>query len=315
MNKILFGIISTLFILSSCKNLNDDEEKSKKYTYIEIVSEQSAFGGNRHKDANEPKDINAISDSAAYLEAFLRFHISSRVSSHFAKTYGTMSSIPVKFLLLNEKGIDISMTVTFTDKALKEKEIIDQIYSKSNVVKANDDIAKEENSKQFQSTAKIDSAKVKELSKFFRQKKDEFSNNNRTWYEPKSAPEFTNRNGLYCYFSTENEVPSNLRLRFQYHAEDWLFFSRIQFSIDGTAYEYIPYDTETDSGNGGKIWEWCDQALTPTDKDLIYALANAKAAKMKIIGRQYHDTKVVSADQITDIKRTLELYNALGGNY
>ena len=126
---------------------------------------------------------------------------------------------------------------------------------------------------------------------------------------------YTNKNGLYCYFLTEKGVPSNLRFRFQYHAEEWLFFSRIQFSIDGKAYEYIPDDTETDSGNGGKIWEWCDQALRPTDKELFYALANAKSAKIKIIGRQYYNTKEVSQEQIRDIKRAIDLYNAMGGQY
>jgi hypothetical protein len=314
MNKHLIRIIPVFFILASCQNSNNEEENKKTYKYIEIVAEQSAIGGVRQEE-EEPKEITAVSDSAAYLEAFKTFTISSKVSKDMIETYGNMNSSPVKFLLLNEKAQDISKTVYFIDKSLREKEIIDQFYSMGNMVKANYDRTNEEKTKQFQSNAKIDSAKVKELSKFFRQKKDEFSNYNRIWFEPNSAPKYTNKNGLYCYFLTENGMPSNLRFRFQYYAEEWLFFSRIQFSIDGTAYEYIPNDTETDSGDGGKIWEWCDQALTASDKELFYALANANSAKIKIIGRQYHDTKVVSTEQIKDIKRTLDLYNAMGGQY
>jgi hypothetical protein len=122
-------------------------------------------------------------------------------------------------------------------------------------------------------------------------------------------------NGIYCYFQTENNIPSNLRFRVQYHADDWLFISRIQFSIDGKAYDYIPSDVETDSGNGGRIWEWFDESLDSSDKELIDALANAKSAKMKLIGKQYHDIKAITTEQINSIKRTLEMYNAMGGNY
>ena len=106
-----------------------------------------------------------------------------------------------------------------------------------------------------------------------------------------------------------------LRFRVQYYSDDWLFFKKIQFSIDYNAYEYIPSDTETDSGNGGKIWEWFDEALTGRDKTLIYALADAKSAKMKFIGRQYYDIKTITKNQITDMKRVLELYRAMGGVY
>ena len=87
------------------------------------------------------------------------------------------------------------------------------------------------------------------------------------------------------------------------------------FAIDGKAFEYIPSDTETDSGEGGKIWEWFDQVLSKDDKPLIEALANAKSAKMKIIGRQYYDEKTVTSEQIAAIKHTLEFYRAMGGQF
>lgn len=63
------------------------------------------------------------------------------------------------------------------------------------------------------------------------------------------------------------------------------------------------------------IWEWFDQGLTVSDRELVYALSNAKSAKMKLIRRQYHKIKTISKEQIYGIKQTLELYNALGGQY
>ena len=99
----------------------------------------------------------------------------------------------------------------------------------------------------------------------------------------------------------------------QYYSDEWLFFNRVQFSIDGKAYEYVPLNTETDNGDGGYIWEWFDESITNSDKDLISALSNAKSAKMKLIGRQYFDIRTISKDQIKNIKRTLDLYKEMGG--
>lgn len=307
MTRQLLGLLLIATLLIACDN-------KKSYKYIEITAEQGSLGGVEKKE-KEPKSIKANSDSAAYLDAFQSFCISLKVNKDMKQAMGTVYSTPVNFKLLNDKGENIANTVYFIDKSKREKEIMDQIFAMNNTFQESVDMSKADNTKQFQATAKIDSAKVKDLSKYFRQKKDEFSNENKIWYEPNSAPQYTNRNGLYCYFQTENGIPSNLRLRFQYYADDWLFFSRIQFAIDGKAYEYIPDGTETDSGNGGKIWEWCDQPLSQADKELIYALANAKSAKMKIIGRQYHDQKTISQEQINSIKQTLDLYNALGGQY
>lgn len=163
--------------------------------------------------------------------------------------------------------------------------------------------------------SKIDSTKIAELTPYFKIKQDEFDPKAPVWYEPKSAPQYTNRNGIYCYFRTIDNKPQNFRFRMQYYADDWLFFHKVQFSIDEKAYEYIPNDTETDSGNGGKIWEWFDDAITTSsDKELIRALANAKTARMKIIGKQYYDIKEITPSQIKDIKRSLELFEAMGGS-
>ena len=217
------------------------------------------------------------------------------------------------FKLLNDKGIDITNTTFFANRTQREKEIEEQIFSMKNSVQDAVDNNKKEKTEEFKQTAKIDLAKIKELKQFFRVRKDEFSTTGKTWYEPKSAPRYTNKNGLYCYFQTENDMPSNLRFRMQYYSEDWLFFSKVQFSIDGKAYEYVPMDTETDSGDGGYIWEWFDESVSESDKELINALANAKSAKMKLVGRQYFDVRNISQDQIKGIKRTLDLYQAMGG--
>jgi len=307
MRGILFCLFLITVTLVGCDN-------KKTYQYIEVTAEQGVLGGIEEKE-KEPKIIKASSDSSAYLDAFQLFSISLKVNKDMKETLGTVYSTPIKFKLLNEEGEDIANTVYFENKDKREKEITEKTFAKGNTLQESVENRKEEDARNFQANAKIDSVIIKDLTKYFRQKKDEFSNNNKIWFEPKSAPQYVNRNGLYCYFHSENGLPSNLRFRIQYYAEDWLFFSKIQFAIDGKAYEYIPNSTETDSGDGGKIWEWSDQALTLDDRELIYALANAKSAKMKIIGSQYFDQKTISQEQIKSIKQVLDLYKAMGGQY
>lgn len=299
-------LLAFVVILSSCE---------KSYKYVEVVEEKGLLGSAAQVKEKDPKIISAANDSIAYLEAYEDFCISLKVNKDMQETMGNNYTTPIRFKLLNDKNEDIALLVSMKDKAIKEEEIKNKIFALPNSIKETTNKGEEGNAEGFKKTATIDSVKVKSLQRYFRVRKDEFSNANRKWYEPTNAPKYTNRNGIYCYFQTENEMPSNLRFRVQYHAEDWLFFSRIQFSIDGKAFEYIPSDVETDSGNGGHIWEWFDEPLTSSDRELIEALANAKSAKMKLIGKQYHDIKTLSADQINSIKRTLEMYNAMGGSF
>ena len=300
--KKLFFLFFVLALLTACE---------KKYKYVEIVREQSVIGGSSIKEKDE-KILSAPSDSVAYIEAFSKFCIAQKVYSDMReKGMADYLDIPIGFKLYNSEGIDIS-NIVFSTKVQQEEELVAKYMSMDNVV--GNSKGKSETKTDTQES-KVDSVKIKELLPYFKVKKDEFDPNGKTWFEPKSAPQYTNRNGIYLYFAVQNGKAMPLRFRVQYYSDDWLFFKKIQFSIDNNAYEYIPSDTETDSGNGGKIWEWFDETLTGSDKTLIYALADAKSAKMKFIGRQYYDIKTITKNQITDMKRVLELYRAMGGVY
>lgn len=298
MKKLFYSSFVVLFLFSSC-NFN------RKYKYVEVILDKSIFGEIDKKE-EDPKIIKAASDSDAYLAAYQKFCISVKVNNDMKASYGETFSTPLSFKLYNDKGVEIT-SIVFASKSTQEKEIESRIFSMSNSMDSKNEAPAK--------TVKVDSSKVKELEKYFNIINDEFSNNNKKWYKPKSAPKFIDCNGIYCYFQTENGVPSNLRFSVQYYASDWLFFKKIQFSIDEKAFEYVPLKVETDHGNGGYIWEWFDENLSNSDSELIFALANAKKAKMKLIGSQYYNVKVISNDQIISIKRTIDLYHALGGQY
>lgn len=162
----------------------------------------------------------------------------------------------------------------------------------------------------------IDSVKVDKMKSLFEFTEDEFSIDGTVWIKPKTAPKYVNRNGIFCYFKKTEKGVDDLRLRIQYYADEWLFIKKYNFAIDGEAYELIPDNVETDSGNGGKIWEWVDISVSnKKQKDLVQALSSAKEVKIKFTGTQYYKVKSVSLREIRSIKETLEFYKAIGGDF
>lgn len=302
----IFGAFALLAsLLVSCTT--DRKINERSYTYIETIREHNLFGGSSVNEKDE-KIIKAASDSSAYIDAFTLFCISHKVyADMYKKGHGEYLDEPLGFKLLNDKGEDIT-NIEFVTRTAQEGEIAAQYAAMDNIVD------NPEYRTDREKVSQIDSAKIETLLPYFNVVKDEFDPDGRVWYRPKSAPKYINANGIYLYFAVMDDKVQPLRFKVQYYADDWLFFRKVQFSINGEAYEFIPFNTETDH-NGGKIWEWYDESLTGSDRELIYALANAQTAKMKFIGRQYYDIKTITAKQIESIKQTLELYNAMGGNY
>lgn len=292
--KKLVLFISLSFVLFSC---------DKKYTYIEVVNEKSLLGNSYNKKEREPEIIKAKNDTLAFIEAYSNFCISLKVCEDMKQRGSTMHSQPVAFKIINSDGIDIT-NIDFISKQSHVKSITDRIFSLE-LTSENDDTVSQ--------VPKIDSTKVKELSKYFDIKKDEFSDENVKWYTPKSAPKYSNRNGIYCYIRTSNGTADVLRFVIQYYADDWLFFEQIKFSIDDSAYSYFPVNSKRDNGSG-YIWEWFDDILSSENKDIILALSESKQAKMKFIGDKYYKIKDISRSQCEDIKRTVDLFIALGGS-
>jgi len=287
---MLLGVLSLLLI--SC---------GKKYKYIETEKRQSLSGGYESKDA-DPVVITASDDSVAFLEAYEKFTIARSVYESMKSTY-SLTPEPERFSLIDETGKDISKDIVIGNKNSLLKEIRDRIYKipvSSPGVKKN--------------RIPVDSSKIRLLSKYFNKKKDEFDESKAVWYVPKSSPEQINANGIFCYFQTIDGKPTNFRLKLQYYADEWLFFKVVKFSIDNEAISYIPMKTETDSGNGGYIWEWSDEQIGGDNTALIYALYKAKQAKMKLVGRQYYQIKNITPNQLLNIRRCVDYYRAMGGD-
>lgn len=116
--------INTLAIISLCLLLGCKE--GNKYTYIEVVHKELKPGDSVRKYM-AGKIIFWPTDSAAYLNAFVKFCTSRRANDLVNSSVGKLSFRPVGFMLIDENGVDISKSVTFTNKDSMERQIEKEI--------------------------------------------------------------------------------------------------------------------------------------------------------------------------------------------
>lgn len=296
MKFITITYFSFFVLLISCDSIS-----KKKYTLLLHSKQRSILGiGIDYK--TDSSVLEYESDSAAYFYGKLRYQIGvefNKVTNLGTETYD--------FEVLNEQRENIKYKLNTESIADMDKRAIEAAKKSGKELKTNLN-KPNENLKVIEETPQI-----KELKKKFRIRKDEFDENNLVWYEPKSSPTYRNANGFYCYFGTKNGVPNVLRIVHQYYSDDWLFIRQYKFSIDGKAYSYTPSDMKTDNDNG--IWEWSDEVVDSEIKEILNALINCKSAKIRLEGRQYYDTKIITATQIKSIKETIDLYKLIGGEF
>lgn len=116
---LLVMLLLTIF-LESC-------EFKKPYKYIEIIRYEGALR-NKGVEEKDPKTIRAISDSAAYVEAYRSYCISLAVNSYLISRGKEIYYTQMGFKLINNEGNDISSTVYFENKEAIEEEIMDKMY-------------------------------------------------------------------------------------------------------------------------------------------------------------------------------------------
>jgi hypothetical protein len=131
------------------------------------------------------------------------------------------------------------------------------------------------------------------------------------WYRDRSSPAYNNRNGFFIYIGKRSNSSPWLRLRAQYHAEDWLFIRGFVVVADDQRFERGPVVFERD--NDSKIWEWYDADVDATDLNLLNAVANSKQATIRFNGQQYRSDRTISAAEKTAIRNVLNAYRSLGG--
>lgn len=131
------------------------------------------------------------------------------------------------------------------------------------------------------------------------------------WYRDKSSPAYNNQNGFFLYIGKRGAADPWLRLRIQYHADDWLFIESFVVVADGQRFEHNVVKFERD--NDSTIWEWYDENLSESDLTMIRAVIGSKEAIIRFNGRQYRSDKKITSAQKAALQNVLDAYKALGG--
>jgi len=131
------------------------------------------------------------------------------------------------------------------------------------------------------------------------------------WYRDKSSPAYNNQNGFFLYAGKRDAGSPWLRLRIQYHGDDWLFIESFIVVADGQRFERGPVRFERD--HDSMVWEWYDENLSDADLQMIKAIIASKEAVIRFNGRQYRKDKEITASQKAALQNVLYAYKALGG--
>jgi len=131
-----------------------------------------------------------------------------------------------------------------------------------------------------------------------------------TWVSHRNAPVL----GKYVsvYFGTNNGSAENypLRLKVQYHSDNWLFVRSITVKADDKVYELGVMDFERDNSSGS-VWEWIDVPVK--DHDMLSRWMTAKRVVIRFNGDKYYDDFVLPERQQLQLREVYAAWTGMGG--
>jgi hypothetical protein len=136
---------------------------------------------------------------------------------------------------------------------------------------------------------------------------------NMTWYNAKGE-HLVLGSWVKFYFgiSRKGSEPSLLPLRMvvQLEDSDWVFAKTATFRVDGTPFE-VRSDDWQHQNSGGTVWETADLPLSKINPELMRALANSSAVKVRFEGRTRVKDINVSQTQLSMMKRVYQVWSSI----
>ncbi len=127
------------------------------------------------------------------------------------------------------------------------------------------------------------------------------------FYQDKSSPKYLNQNSVFCYL-VEKDDAYFVRLKIQYHGNDWLFVRRYIFKADTATFNYRLLDgADSKVGNGGGVMEWIDVEVGASEFEIINALANGSDCKIRYEGQYYKD-RIITNKEKAALKKFAAIY-------
>lgn len=103
-----------------------------------------------------------------------------------------------------------------------------------------------------------------------------------------------------------------LRMVCNYTADDWVFFKKITFSVDGkNFYKFFNYYDVVRDNDGGDIWEYVDIEVGETEIEILKAIANSNETIVRFEGDEYYRDITIAAEDKKGIVEALTVYEML----
>ena len=161
------------------------------------------------------------------------------------------------------------------------------------------------------------SQKLKELKKAEGERllanmdKEEDKVRNLRFYYPKVYPDYIDTRCYVLPYIGQNADSTWLRLMFDYTGDDWVFFKKVLFSIDGElSTRTFTYRDIVHDNDGGVVWEYID-VEGESYIDLLWKIANSQETIVRFEGdSKIHDFTIKSSDKDA-IREVLTAFEAL----
>ncbi len=103
-----------------------------------------------------------------------------------------------------------------------------------------------------------------------------------------------------------------LRMVCNYTNDDWVFFEKITFAVDGKNYHKVfQYSDVVRDNDGGDVWEYVDIEVGDTELEILKAIANSTETIVRFEGDDYYDDTVISAEDKQGILEAITVYELL----
>lgn len=287
----------------------DDLKVEEVEKAISAIGTVTADSGNAIKKAEDlydalPEELqkrvsyNTLEKAEKEYDAFLVDSVKKQIDS-----IGTVS--------LKSKELLDAIAEDYEQLSEENKTLVTNYGTFTEAVEQYEKLQKEQQEKEEQTRKKAFADAVKDM----RHKVDEISEY--TWYYPKAFPQHINTRSYFLpYLSVHKKTGEvNMRLKVNYFADDWIFWTKLIISIDGnnSKMNFNYYDVNRDN-HYGDVWEYVDIRCDADDILLLRAIANSEKTLVRFQGDMYRKDMTISENDKASIRSILNAYDAYYGN-
>lgn len=133
-----------------------------------------------------------------------------------------------------------------------------------------------------------------------------------TWYYHKNHPEYIDICCyIYPYIGRRDNGETWLRVILNYTNDQWIFWEKATFSVDGENTYKSFSRNELIRDNDTEVWEYADFSPDASDILLLKSIANSTETIIRFQGDNYHYDHVVTSNEKTAIMDVLTAYDYL----